>query len=62
MGKGLISNIVEEDVYLIEQYDNHIIAIEFNDPLSEVETWRENKMEWAKTILQVRTNLESGKK
>ncbi len=61
MGKGLISNFVEEDAYLIEQYDNHIIAIEFGDPLSEVEEWRENKMTWARTILAVRSNLAGGK-
>lgn len=61
MAKGLVSNYIPEDEELSDQYDIYNIAIEFGDPLSDVETWRTDKIEWAKSILKVRANIAKSK-
>lgn len=62
MGKGLITKYHQEDDYLIEKYDIHTIALEYNDSLTEIENWRTNKILWAITMLRVRSNLMKGGK
>ncbi len=61
MAKGLVSNYTPEDEELIERFEINNIAIEFGDSLSDVETWRTDKIEWAKTTLKVRENIIKSK-
>ena len=61
MASGLIYDYTLEDEELSDQYDTHNIAIEYGDPLSDVETWRTDKREWAKTNLKVRANIAKSK-
>ena len=61
MASGLIYDYTLEDEELSDQYDIHNIAIEYGDPLSDVETWRTDKIEWAKTNLKVRANIAKSK-
>ena len=61
MSKGMISNFVEEDDYLINNYDTFSIALSFGIDPNIVETWTEEKFSWAKTTIQVKNEVEGGK-
>lgn len=61
MSKGMISNYVRGDDYLIDNYDTMIVALSFGIDPSIVESWTEEKMGWAKTTIKVKNQIEGGK-
>ena len=61
MSKGMISNFVEEDLYVIDKYDTYALAIVFGIDPDIVETWTEEKISWAKTTIKLKGEIEGGK-
>lgn len=61
MSKGMISNFVEADNYMIDNYDEFVCSKEFSTPIDKVRSWTEEDMAWAKTTLKVIKNTEGGK-
>ena len=61
MSKGMISNFEEGDQHMIDMFDEFTCSKEFSTPVSEVRSWTEADMSWAKTTLKVIANIEGGK-
>ncbi len=61
MSKGMISNFVEADNILIDNYDTFSIALLFGMDPDIVEGWTEEKMSWAKTTIKVKQEIEGSK-
>ena len=61
MSKGMISNFVEADLYMIDKYDTYALALAFGIDPDIVEAWTEEKISWAKTTLKTKNEIEGGK-
>ncbi len=61
MSKGMISNFVKGDDYLIDKFDTYSTALSFGIDPNIVEAWTEEKMSWAKTTIKVKNEIERGK-
>ena len=57
----MISNFEEGDQHMIDMFDEFTCSKEFSTPVSEVRSWTEADMSWAKTTLKVIANIEGGK-
>ncbi len=61
MSKGMISNFVEADLYMIDKYDTYALALAFGIDPDIVEAWTEEKMSWAKNAIKIKNQTEGGK-